>query len=38
VTVEQYRDEEARADIFRVRQNTDELIIDPYFGHLMKVR
>ena len=38
VTVEQYRDEEARADIFRVRQNTDELVIDPYFGHLMKVR
>ncbi|MDD5422823.1 MAG: major capsid protein [Candidatus Omnitrophica bacterium] len=36
-TVEQYRDDAARSDIFRVRQHVDEHIIDPYFGHLMKV-
>ena len=36
-TVEQYRDDAARSDIFRVRQHVDELIIDPYFAHLMKV-
>ncbi|MFA5316197.1 MAG: hypothetical protein WC369_02095, partial [Dehalococcoidales bacterium] len=37
VMVEQYRDETVRSDIFRVRQNVDELIVDEYFGHLMKV-
>ncbi|MCD6459409.1 hypothetical protein J7L67_01925 [bacterium] len=36
-TVEQYREEGVRSDIFRVRQHTDEQIIDPYFGFLMKV-
>jgi hypothetical protein len=36
-TVEQYRDDAARSDIFRVRQHVDEMIIDPYFAHLMKV-
>lgn len=36
-TVEQYRDDSARSDIFRVRQHVDEMIIDPYFAHLMKV-
>ena len=36
-TVEQYRDDAARSDIFRVRQHVDEHIIDPYFAHLMKV-
>jgi len=36
-TVESYRDEDARSDIFRVRQHTDEQLIDPYFGHLLKV-
>jgi len=36
-TVEQYRDDAARSDIFRVRQHVDEIIIDPYFAHLMKV-
>lgn len=36
-TVEQYRAEEIRSDIFRVRQHVDEIIIDPYFGHLLKV-
>ena len=35
--VEQYRDEDIRSDVFRVRQHTDEKLIDPYFGHLMKV-
>ncbi|MFA5100171.1 MAG: hypothetical protein WC547_04735 [Candidatus Omnitrophota bacterium] len=36
-TVEQYRDDSARSDIFRVRQHVDEMIIDPFFAHLMKV-
>jgi len=36
-TVEQYRDDAARSDIFRVRQHVDEIIIDPFFAHLMKV-
>lgn len=35
--VEQYRDETIRSDVFRVRQHTDEKLIDPYFAHLMKV-
>jgi len=36
-TVEEYRDNPARSDIFRVRQHVHEMIIDPYFAHLMKV-
>jgi len=36
-TVESYRDDGARSDIFRVRQHTDEVLVDAYFGHLMKV-
>lgn len=36
-TVEQYREDGIRSDIFRVRQNVDELVIDKYFAHLMKV-
>jgi hypothetical protein len=36
-TVEQYREEQTRSDIFRVRQYTDEKIFDPYFAHLLKV-
>ena len=36
-TVEQYRDDAARSDIFRVRQHVDEIVIDPYFAHLLKV-
>ncbi|MFH1385113.1 MAG: hypothetical protein ABIH47_09175 [Candidatus Omnitrophota bacterium] len=36
-TVEQYRAEDIRSDVFRVRQHVDELIVDPYFAHLMKV-
>ena len=35
--VEQYREEKKRCDVFRVRHYVDENIIDPYFGHLMKV-
>ncbi len=36
-TVESYREESVRSDVFRVRQHTDEQIIDPYFGFLLKV-
>jgi hypothetical protein len=36
-TVEQYRDEGIRSDIFRVRQHVDEMILDEFFGHLLKV-
>ena len=36
-TVEEYRDNGARGDVYRVRQNTDEKVIDPYFAHLIKV-
>lgn len=36
-TVESYREEGVRSDVFRVRQHTDEQIIDPYFGFLLKV-
>jgi hypothetical protein len=35
--VESYREEQTRSDIFRVRQYTAEKLIDPYFGHLLKV-
>ena len=35
--VEQYREEGIRSTVFRVRHSVDEKIIDPYFGHLMKV-
>jgi hypothetical protein len=35
--VEQYRAEEIRSDIFRVRQHVDEMVLDPYFAHLLKV-
>ncbi|MGE0267885.1 MAG: hypothetical protein AB7S78_05480 [Candidatus Omnitrophota bacterium] len=37
VMVEQYRDESIRSDVFRSRQHTDELVLDKYFGHLLKV-
>ena len=36
-TVEQYRDDASRSDIFHVRQHVDEIVIDPFFAHLMKV-
>ena len=35
--VEQYREEQTRGDVFRCRHSVDEKIIDPYFGHLLKV-
>lgn len=35
--VEEYRDEPIRSNVYRVRQNTDEVIIDQYFAHLLKV-
>jgi len=35
--VEQYRDEPIKSDVFRSRQYTDEKLIDPYFGHLLKI-
>ena len=37
ITVEQYREEQTRSDVFRTRQYVTELICDAYFGHLMKV-
>lgn len=37
VVVEEYRDESARSDIYRVRQHVDEVIVDPQFGHLIQV-
>lgn len=37
VTVEEYRDEAVRCDIYRVRASTDEKVIDAYFGHLLKI-
>lgn len=37
LTVEQYREEQVRSDVFRVRQNVDELVFDASFGHLLKV-
>jgi len=30
-------DEEIRSDVYRVRQHVDEMVIDEYFGHLLKV-
>lgn len=36
-TVEQYREEQTRSDIFRVRQHVQEKIVDPYFGHLLQI-
>lgn len=37
LTVEQYRSEDNRSDVFRVRQNIDEVVMDAYFGHLLKI-
>jgi len=37
VTVESYREDAIRSDVFRVRQHTDEVLIDANFGHLLKV-
>lgn len=37
VIVEQYREEKIRSDVFRVRQYTDEVLVDPYFAHMLKI-
>jgi hypothetical protein len=37
-TVESYREENVRSEVFRVRQHVDEVAVDAYFGHLLKVR
>jgi len=37
-TVEEYREERSRGAVYRVRQDTDENLIDAYFGHLMQVK
>lgn len=37
VIVEEYRDETIRSDVYRVRQYTDEILVDAYFGHLLKI-
>lgn len=37
VTVEEYREEAIRSDVFRVRHHVDEVLIDSAFAHLMKV-
>lgn len=37
VTVEQYREEATRSEVFRCRHHVEEKVIDPYFGHLLKV-
>lgn len=36
-TVESYREEQVKGDVFRVCQYQDEKIFDAYFGHLLKV-
>jgi len=37
VVAESYEEPQTRSTIVRVRQNTDEKVIDPYFGFLLKV-
>jgi len=36
-TVEEYREEQTKSDIYRVSHYLDEKIFDPYFAHLMKI-
>lgn len=36
-TVEDYEEKQTRGKVYRVRQNTDEKLIDPAFGFLMKI-
>ena len=36
-TVEQYYEEQSRSDIYRVRHETDEVIMYPQAGHLLKI-
>jgi hypothetical protein len=37
VTAEQYREEQARGDVFRGRHHTDIKILDPSFGHMLRI-
>jgi hypothetical protein len=37
VTVDQYREEQTKSDIFRVNQFLQEKLFDAYFGHLLKI-
>jgi len=37
ITYDQYREEQTRSDVLRARHHTDEKVIDPFFGHLLKV-
>lgn len=37
VVVEEYREEQTRSDIFRVRHNLVEKVFDKYFAHLMLI-
>jgi len=37
IVVEEYREEQTRSDIFRVRHHMVSQIFDAYFGHLLKV-
>lgn len=36
-TVEEYREEQTRSNVFRIRHHVEEKILDAYFAHLMKV-
>lgn len=37
LTIDQYREEQTRSDIFRVRHYMDELVCDSAFAHLMRI-
>jgi len=37
VMVESYEEPQTRSTIYRVRQNTQEKLVDPYFGHLLDI-
>lgn len=37
LVMEQYREEQTKSDIFRGRNHMHEFIIDPAFGHLLKI-
>ena len=36
-TAEEYREEQTRSNIFRVRQHVDEVVFDANYGHLLKI-
>jgi hypothetical protein len=36
-TIEEYREEQTRSNVYRARQYCDEKVFDEYFGHLMKI-